>query len=90
MICCWMPFEVFDENMFITMDCVSLWSTGLLQQPSTELIIFKPLSVLDAEITLFSFPCSGLLSSDYVEIHYENGKPQHSKVQLRTFGNPVA
>lgn len=67
------------ETLFIV-DCSSL-----SLQTSIELIIFNPPSILDAEITLFSFLCSGLLSSDYVEIHYENGKPQYSKVWLITW-----
>lgn len=61
-----------------------LWCT-CLSYPLTELIIFHPPSILDAELTLLSFLCSGLLSSDYVEIHYENGKPQYSKVRLTAY-----
>lgn len=32
-----------------------------------------------------SFLSSDLLSSDYVEIHYEDGKPQYSKVLYKYF-----
>lgn len=81
MICYWRMFEALDENLFVLAMGGGSLCSARPWQPSTELIIFKPLSILDAEITLFSFPCSGLLSSDYVEIHYENGKPQHSKVR---------
>ena len=73
---------------FFTLDYSCLWCP-CPSHSFIELIIFKPPSFLDAEITLFSFLCSDLLSSDYVEIHYENGKPQYSKVQLTVYGNPV-
>lgn len=52
-------------------------------------LFLKPPSILDVEITVFSFLCSGLLSSDYVEIHYENGKPQYSKVWSAAYGHPI-
>lgn len=72
----------------LTVDWSALRLTRL-SHPFIELVIFKPPSVLDVEITLFSFLCSGLLSSDYVEIHYENGKPQYSKVWSIAHGHPV-
>lgn len=52
-------------------------------------LFLQPPSMLDMEITIFSFLCSGLLSSDYVEIHYENGKPQYSKVWSAAYGHPI-
>lgn len=58
---------------------ICLWCT-CPSYPLVELIIFKPPNILDKKVTLFSFLCSDLLSSDYVEIHYKNGKPQYSKV----------
>lgn len=73
-------------TFFCTLDCSYLSVVYMAPPyPFTELIIFKPLSILDAELTLLSFLCSGLLSSDYVEIHYENGKPQYSKVWLTVY-----
>lgn len=35
---------------------------------------------LNISLSLSLFPRSDLLSSDYVEIHYEGGKPVQSKV----------
>lgn len=75
-------------SFVLAVDCCYLWCS-CSSHPYIELIIFKLRNVLDAEITLFSSLHSGLLSSDYVEIHYENGKPQYSKVWLTVYGNLV-
>lgn len=72
-------WDLMITSFVLAVDCCYLWCT-CSSHPYIELIIFKRWNVLDAEITLFSSFCSGLLSSDYVEIHYENGKPQYSKV----------
>lgn len=62
-ICCWITFGTVDD-ICSTLTCgqesfvVYIALTSII-----ELVILKPPSILNVEITVFSFLCSGLLSS---------------------------